>query len=285
MAFTIVIDESGIPWSDYGEYNGLSIGRQRSVLAVAERGLYYWNKFKLGSGQPVLLSYDWSRYPANKGNEPNGSEAAKDMLRNCADWLLDHISDRSSFVVWTYPYPFSYNTSPGWRSAQTQAVGLQLLLRQYALSQDSRYLRYFDGLLNAFNVRVEDGGVLDFDSAGIPWLEKFADATNAKPRILNGMLFALIGLCDVIAAGFPQARAIFDMGIESVIKYLPRYDLGDWSSYDILGRRSSLHYHKVHIAQLDFLFKATLREQFKHFHDRFYRYQKNRADPSNRTRT
>ena len=45
MAFNIEIDEQGIPWSDYGEYYGLSIGRQRSVLAVAERGLYYWNTF------------------------------------------------------------------------------------------------------------------------------------------------------------------------------------------------------------------------------------------------
>jgi hypothetical protein len=281
MAFNIEVDELGIPWSDYGEYNGLLIGRQRSVLAVAERGLYYWNKLHLGSGQPVLLSYDWSRYPADKEKEPKGPEAAKSMLANCADWLLDHIADRGHFVVWTYPYPFSYNTKPGWRSAHTQAVGLQLLLRQYALSHDPRYLRHFDGLLNAFSVSVEDGGLLDIDSAGVPWFEKFAQATNSRPRILNGMLFALIGLNDVSTAGYPKARAILEKGIESVLKYLPKYDLGDWSSYDILGRRASVHYHKIHIAQLDLLFKITCHEQFKQFHDRFHGYQKGRANQAN----
>jgi hypothetical protein len=91
------------------------------------------------------------------------------------------------------------------------------------------------------------------------------------------MLFALIGLSDVSTAGYPEARAIFEKGIEAVLKYLPRYDLGDWSSYDILGRRASVHYHKIHIAQLDLLFKATCHEQLKQFRDRFHRYQKNKT--------
>jgi hypothetical protein len=284
MAFNITIDELGIPWNDYGEYNGLQIGRQRSALAVAERGLYYWNKFNLDSGPHVLLSYDWSRYPVNSENEPDGPQSAKVMMRHCADWLLENIADRGNFGVWIYPYPFSYNTRPGWRSAQTQAVGLQLLLRQYALTDDSRYLIHFDRLLNAFDVKVEDGGLLDIDSAGIPWFEKFADANNLRPRILNGMLFALIGLHDVSAAHFSKARVIFDKGIESVLNSLTRYDLGDWSSYDILGKRSSLHYHKIHIAQLDLLFRATSHEKLKQIRDRFHGYQMNMANQTNRKR-
>jgi hypothetical protein len=40
MPFKLFVDAAGVPYSDCGIYHGLNIGNQRSVLSVAERGIY-----------------------------------------------------------------------------------------------------------------------------------------------------------------------------------------------------------------------------------------------------
>ena len=61
MAFKLFVDLNGVPYSEYGVYKGVDIGRQRSILAVAECGLWY-------SSSPItLLSYQWgSVWPVNR---------------------------------------------------------------------------------------------------------------------------------------------------------------------------------------------------------------------------
>ncbi len=89
MAFAMYVDEEGIPYSDYGVYGGIEVGRQRSVLAVAERGLWYWNEFNLsGCRERVLLSYDWTKWPNNRERNPATVDSARTMLISCADWLI-----------------------------------------------------------------------------------------------------------------------------------------------------------------------------------------------------
>ncbi|WP_024586621.1 hypothetical protein [Aliihoeflea sp. 2WW] len=82
------VDGDGIPYSDYANYRGIELGLQRSILAVAERGLWYWNEFLRGRFQrPLLLSYDWKRWPENRGGNPKNADDAQAMLIKCADWV------------------------------------------------------------------------------------------------------------------------------------------------------------------------------------------------------
>ena len=68
MSLKIYVDEHGVPYTDYGLYGGIEIGIQRSILAVAERGLWYWNELNLsGSDERILLSYDWTKWPMPTG--------------------------------------------------------------------------------------------------------------------------------------------------------------------------------------------------------------------------
>jgi hypothetical protein len=270
--FQMFVDANGVPFSDYGTYRGIDIGRQRSILSVAERGLWYWNRF-FSSGRPsVLLSYDWDhRWPANKDYQPTDAPRAQAMLLKCADWLLDNVAARDGFSVWVYPYPFSYGTKPGWRSAHAQAVGLQLLTRAAALTGEDGYLAPAPSLLAAFGVDVQDGGLSTRTDGGRIWFEKMADEGNAQPKVLNGMLFAILGLHDV-GATFPQALWFASQGIDAAVELLPAFDLGNWSAYDALGRPASKHYHVVHISQLAALSLLYARPIFQSFRNRFARY-------------
>lgn len=280
--FKMFVDEKGIPYSEYGEYKGIQIGQQRSVLSVAERGLVYWNRFFSSAESSVLLSYDWDhRYPFNKDREPTSQAMAESMLFACADWLIEDIVEfsASNFSAWVHPYAISYHTKPLWKSAHTQAVGLQLLARAYELSGNNKYLAPTDQLLNAFEVAVEDGGLLRRTKQGGYWYDKLADASNDQPMILNGMLFSLLGLYDFSTRRrSAKARHLFDHGIQGCLPCLEYYDLGDWSAYDIFGKRASPHYHEVHIQQLARLGKVSGIAQLKEYAEKFISYREKQAD-------
>jgi heparosan-N-sulfate-glucuronate 5-epimerase len=277
MSFQMFVDDLGIPYSDYGHYRGIEIGRQRSILSVAERGLVYWNRFFAADEPHALLSYDWTRHPANKDCEPRNGDHAFEMLINCADWLLDSISIEGNFGIWRYSYPMSYGTSSGWASSHAQAVGISLLLRAAELSKNRSYIEVIDLLLNAFEIPLHQGGLLDFTDCGEWWYEKFASKDKLRPKVLNGMLFALLGLDDITrrADSEPAAHAqrLFDRGLRAAIALLPCFDSGAWSNYDIFGKKASPHYHAIHIAQLDALYQITGRHEVAEWRDRFRRYQ------------
>jgi hypothetical protein len=177
-----------------------------------------------------LLSYDWKRYPVNRDFEPQDIASGQSMTMSCADWLMKNIKLRGSFAVWTYPYPMSYGTNPGWCSAHAQAVGLQLLARVAKLTKDEKYLEPVASLLAAFEIEVANGGLVHRDES-YWWFEKFADPENAKPKVLNGAMFALLGLAEVAGLlSCELAKSLFERGLAAVLAFLPNFDLGDWSA-------------------------------------------------------
>ena len=112
---------------------------------------------------------------------------------------------------------------------------------------------------------------------GIVWFEKFADKTNKKPKVLNGMMFAVLGLYDIAKHSEDsyvqkKAKALARVGTDSILELLPRFDLGRWSAYDILGKKASKHYHEIHVEQLHRLYRVTLDQSFLGWSDRFSRY-------------
>jgi hypothetical protein len=274
MAIQIYVGESGIPYTDYGNQKGNPNGIQHSILAVAERGLWYWNEFNLsGSGEQVLLSYDWTQWPINKEQNPASEESARKMLIHCADWLMDNLTNGGSRFLWCYSYPSYYRVKAGWGSAHAQAVGMQLLLRASELDGGS-YMAPIEGLLMAFEVPIGDGGLLDNSNPQIPWFEKFAHPDSERPKVLNGMIFTLLGLHDIAnRTGMETARQLYEKGLGSVIRLMNRYDLGDWSAYDIQGKPASPHYHSIHVSQLDQLFRIEGDTRLAEWRDKFASYQ------------
>ena len=182
-------------------------------------------------------------------------------------------TDRGSYLLWCYDYPFAYAPRAGWGSAQAQAVGVQLLLRASEL-KDASYSAPVERLLRAFDVPIEDGGLLDNSDSQVPWFEKFASLDSQRPKVLNGMLFALLGLHDVAQrTGLESARRQFDVGLRSLLRVIDRYDLGNWSAYDIQGKPASEHYHRIHVQQLDLLSRIDGDPRLAQWRDRFASYE------------
>ncbi|HOS44616.1 MAG TPA: D-glucuronyl C5-epimerase family protein, partial [Armatimonadota bacterium] len=112
------------------------------------------------------------------------------------------------------------------------------------------------------------------------WYEEYADEGGARPRVLNGMLYALFGLHDVYAyLGDRDALRLFNDGVAAVKAELPRYDNRGHSYYDLL-RTAPGPYHAIHVEQLDTLYALTDEPIFTQYRDRWAAYR----DPSFVTR-
>jgi hypothetical protein len=88
------------------------------------------------------------------------------------------------------------------------------------------------------------------------------------------MVYALVGIYNYYNyTHSPEAKYLFDKGVLSVDRSLPRYDDNGYSNYDLLGTRASIQYHQAHVDLLGRLYNLTKDEIFKAFHDRWGDYQ------------
>jgi hypothetical protein len=195
------------------------------------------------------------------------------MFLNCANWLCERVCLKRGYAVWEYAYPSFYGTKVGWKSAHAQAEGIQLLLRAYAATEDEKYLQVATRALPAFEIPFEDGGLRLTIGQNAWWYLKFADANAMRrPRVLNGMMFALLGIQEVCERGDPFAVDLFRRGTNALTAFLHRFDGGNWSYYDDAGKPASVHYHSIHIEQLHRLYDCTREAALGMYARRFSAY-------------
>jgi len=172
------------------------------------------------------------------------------------------------------PLP-QYKTIVPWQSAFSQSRGISILLRGYQMTQKQKYADMADKALIPFTKPVSEGGVTQFTEWG-PFYEEY---TAAVPTlVLNGMIFSLCGIYDFVRV-FPEnnlAKKIFDDGIATLKKILPEYDLGFWSRYNLCETDwypevdpATIGYQRLHITQLEVLYKLTGEIVFKEYAERF----------------
>jgi heparosan-N-sulfate-glucuronate 5-epimerase len=106
------------------------------------------------------------------------------------------------------------------------------------------------------------------------------EAPSDRPsRILNGWIFALVGLRDV-GEGLHDASAehAFGEGIATLERALPLYDVGWWSRYSLYPHRlvdlAKPFYHRLHVAQLDALYRLTGIDAFAETSGRWASYDR-----------
>ena len=121
---------------------------------------------------------------------------------------------------------------------------------------------YLDAALlgmKPLSVSSTDGGVRAYFLSQYPWYEEYPTAPPSF--VLNGFIYSLIGLYDVISlapesqAG--EAKLLYDQGMQSLKKLLPLFDTGTGSVYDLrhftLGLSPNIarwDYHSTHVNQL-----------------------------------
>jgi hypothetical protein len=159
-----------------------------------------------------------------------------------------------------------------WVSGMAQGRGIHVLIRAYNMTGDTKYLEAAHLALNSFYKETKDGGVTYKDQNGW-WYEEYVTGRDLEPRVLNGMVFALLGIYEYYKfTGDQDAKFLFDQGILSLKDNLYKFDSGNWSYYDVMGNRASTSYHKLHINQMLQLYEITKDPIFGEYHEKFQGY-------------
>ncbi len=272
MPFQMFVDKNGVPYGEYGIYKGLNIGRQTSILSVAERGLYYWNNFlKKDYEDDILLSYDWNMWPKNKNFQPLNKSQAETYFINCINFLMTNVQSFEVFSAWIHPYQFSFNTSKNWKSSHAQAVGLSLLARSMKMNLDKCSLSDIEILLEAFKIPINRGGLLDSTKTNQIWYSKIACASRPSPYVLNGFMFTIISLYDVYnQLNCRKALEIANNALTTLTNSLDSFDCDGWSYYSLADRKPcTIHYHEIHVKQLKIIYDLTRLKELVYWEERW----------------
>jgi hypothetical protein len=248
-------DDAGIPLLNY---HG-KLGLQYNPIAIAQYGLGNYNLFCR-----------------------TGDSQRRRKFLAVADWLVTHLEKNGSGMwVWNHHFDWEYRTrlKAPWYSALAQGQGISVLVRAHRALGGTVYLdaaqRAFEPLLKT----VDNGGVAYRDDNGHTWLEEYI--VFPPTHILNGFIWASWGVYDYfLATGEPAAQRLFDQAVETLAANLHRYEAGFWSLYEQSGTRlkmlASPFYHRLHIVQLEILYRLTGREIFRQFAMRWDGYRKSR---------
>lgn len=238
------VDNSGVPIVFYRDR-----GPQRNPVNVCDFALIYYREVK------------------DKGK--------KQLFLNCANWLVDNLSDKGEFSVWEYKFPEpTYHLPAPWVSGMAQGLGIKVLALAHKMTLQEKFMDAALRALKAFLVPVEEKGVLCVDKKdGGWWYEEYASPTSIRSYVLNGHIFALEGVHSLYSYTKDSvALKIFDKGCEELKRHLHEYDTGSWTTYDRLGRFAGLGYHNVHIRQMHFLWRTTQDAFFLRYHNKWKSY-------------
>ncbi|NPA71522.1 MAG: D-glucuronyl C5-epimerase [Gammaproteobacteria bacterium] len=218
-------DENGLPVRKY-----LSAGVQYNPTRMASYALAHYNRYL----------------------ETNNEEHRRIFMK-VADWFMG-----SRDGVWSYEFDWGELKAP-WISAMAQGEGVSVLVRAWHLSGEERYIEQALRAIEPFSKEISDGGVVAYLEDGDPFLEEYP--TSNPSHVLNGFLFAVIGLVDIERiAGQELPEGLGADGWIGVLeRHIQKWDLGFWSAYDLtwIGRRmrnpATMSYHRLHISQLKYL--------------------------------
>jgi heparosan-N-sulfate-glucuronate 5-epimerase len=279
-------DPAGIPLLDY---HG-AIGLQYNPIAIAQWGLANYNLFA-------------------ETNDPSRRE----KTLKAADWLVSNL-ERNAHGLWVWNHHFDWEyrdtLKAPWYSGLAQGQGVSLLIRAHAVTRDEKYREAADRAFLALTKPIADGGVLCEDAAGNCWIEEYL--VDPPTHILNGFIWALWGVYDYwLARSDATARQVFDRGVQTLVRNLPRYDTGYWSLYELSdgqpsngkpsnGKPSNVHssdrqpsnhqpktrikmlaspfYHRLHIVQLQVMARLTGDPIFTTYADRWQSYANRRVN-------
>lgn len=194
----------------------------------------------------------WERYVEGE------ADAKREFLRIC-----DLIESRAEKTGQELRWPAlvvtpKFHLRPPWCSALTQGQAASVFVRAHLVTGEPRHA---DLARRAVAPLLSDGpsDLVSITVAG-PILEE-APGSPAS-HILNGWISALWGVRDVhLGLGDTNACRAFHDGLDCLRAHLHEYDTGWWSRYSlhphVLEDLAKPYYHRLHIVQLEALYRLT----------------------------
>lgn len=180
--------------------------------------------------------------------------------------------------LFSFQYPEADEIQPGWYSAMSQGHVLSVLTRAYTLNKEQKFLNAAFKALNLFHTKTEEGGIRAEFMKQNTWYEEYP--TNPNTFVLNGFMYALLGLHDLkdllldqdIKTKFEEVEYLFNDGFKSLKSLLPLFDIGSGSVYDLrhftMGTEPKVarwDYHSTHINLLYAISTLTDNSEDKKF--------------------
>lgn len=162
----------------------------------------------------------------------------------CIAWLERNLKRQSDGLwIWEYHFANTYNDitiKAPWASAFAQAVGIQALLTAYSRTREAKYLHLAKKAARPLFVPIKRGGFL-FQSGPDIWFEEIPQPAENPSHILNGHMRVLLALRELgDATGDEKFARWFKRGVDTLYRWLPRYDTGYWLRYDLNPRKKDL---------------------------------------------
>jgi hypothetical protein len=139
--------------------------------------------------------------------------------------------------------------------------------------ESERYNEIAVKAMRPFSLTTDAGGVTTFTEDG-PFYEEYP---SQPPRhVLNGFIYALFGLRDLVRfTNNAEADRLWQDGLATLKKWLPRYDIGFWSLYQLPEsprNPATVPYHRLHVNQLSVLAQITSESIFVQYRDLWQSY-------------
>lgn len=225
-----------------------------------------WNSFDAdgvlckGTYNPVSIAqyalYCYDRVCA-------GDSGSRSRFITQARYLRDAQSPAGTYV-YGFAHP-PYGLEAGWVSCLAQGEAASVLFRAFALTNDTDYLDAAMCALRPYARDVREGGV-SFIRGGEVFFEEVA---GCPVHILNGHISAAFAVWEASRYGFASAelRDLHSASIETLVRWLPLYDGGGWSYYQLAQRGGKRHYapityHQAHVNLLLVYSAMTERDEF-----------------------
>lgn len=152
-----------------------------------------------------------------------------------------------------------FNLQPPWYSGMAQGLAVSFLLRVYAITQEPQLINITKDIMYVMLQPDFKGGCLSKTDEDYLWIEEYPSCP-ASPQVLNGFIFALIGLVEYCEffPGDNKANRLKNELQQSLKELLPTYDTRNWTRYNkrtIYPIRE--YYLRVQIFQMQQLYTIT----------------------------
>jgi len=245
-------DKNNIPQLNYEG----DIGVQYNPIAIAQWSLGNYNLWKQNQSQECYAKFI-------KGS----------------DWLHNNLKlNNKNVYVWEHHFDWDYKETliNPWYSGLAQGQGLSALCRAYKITGDDKYMDSIKKVYQSFLIDVKNGGVTFTDEKNNIWIEEYIMQKNPT-HILNGFIWGLWGIYDYwLLTKNNDVKKLFEKYVTTIEQNINEYDIKYWSLYELsklpIKMRASIFYHKLHIVQLNILFKMTHINLFENISNNWNKY-------------
>jgi heparosan-N-sulfate-glucuronate 5-epimerase len=251
---TVLKDAKGVIIHNYGG----SIGKQYQPTTIAQAALAYYDRWLVDS-------------------DPTQAEADKTAFLTQTNWLISHQTPDGR---WLFTFRWGNQPNPWW-SAITEGNAMSALLRAYSMTGDPACLEAITRARTTFERDLSHNGVgATVFLESTPYIVYQEYLKGYEPNVLNGWIFALVGLYEA-ATYLPGQEAAVDLwgtdrGIPALKALLPYYATKTWSRYDMVhpgksayGSLATVYYHDLVINQLRYVAQISGDPFFSEYADRF----------------